>query len=106
MNKKTTRKNENKEFTLVTYSFFILFLVLIAYFSFFIIFKSETAINNPYNKRQDTFEKYIVRGPIYSADGKLLAETKVAEDGKEERSYPYANLFAHAIGYAKMEKQE
>jgi len=101
MNKKTTRKNENKEFTLVTYSFFILFLVLIAYFSFFIIFKSETAINNPYNKRQDTFEKYIIRGPIYSADGKLLAETKVTEDGKEERSYPYANLFAHAIGYAK-----
>ena len=98
MNKQT---NKNKEFTLVTYSFFILFLALIAYFSFFMIFKSETAINNPYNKRQDSFEKYIVRGPIYSADGKLLAETKVSKDGKEERNYPYSNLFAHAIGYHK-----
>lgn len=103
MNKqiKPSKSNKNKEFTLVTYSFFILFLALITYFSYFMIFKSEAAINNPYNKRQDTFEKYIVRGPIYSIDGKILAETKVTEDGKEERNYPYANLFAHAIGYHK-----
>lgn len=106
MNKKENKstksqKKRNKEFTVVTYSFFLLFFLLIGYFVYFMVFKSESAINNPYNKRQDSFEKYIVRGSIYSADGKILAETKKDQSGKEQRIYPYHNLFSHAIGYSK-----
>lgn len=30
----------------------------------------------------------------------MLAETRVGDDGSETRVYPYANTFAHVIGYA------
>ena len=87
-----TQAKRNKEFAVVTYSFFLLFFLLIGYFVYFMVFKSESAINNPYNKRQDTFEKYIVRGSIISADGKVLAKTQKDSEGKEVRVYPYQNL--------------
>ena len=29
----------------------------------------------------------------------MLAQTNVYEDGTEERTYPYANMFAHVVGY-------
>lgn len=98
---KPAQTKRNKEFAVVTYSFFLLFFLLIGYFVYFMVFKSESAINNPYNKRQDTFEKYIVRGSIISADGKILAKTQKDSEEKEVRVYPYQNLFAHAIGYSK-----
>ena len=101
MSNKSKQSKRNKEFTVVTYAFFLLFFLLIGYFVYFMVFKSESAINHPYNKRQDSFEKYIVRGSIFSADGKVLAETKKDSEGKETRIYPYQNLFAHAIGYSK-----
>ena len=28
-----------------------------------------------------------------------MAQTNVYEDGTEERTYPYANMFAHVVGY-------
>lgn len=34
-----------------------------------------------------------------SSDGEVLAQTNVSEDGTEERSYPYNNVFAHVVGY-------
>lgn len=98
---KPDQAKKNKEFAVVTYSFFLLFFLLVGYFVYFMVFKSETAINHPYNKRQESFEKYIVRGSILSADGKVLAETKKDSEGKDQRIYPYNNLFAHAIGYSK-----
>ena len=52
---KPAQTKRNKEFAVVTYSFFLLFFLLIGYFVYFMVFKSESAINNPYNKRQDTF---------------------------------------------------
>ena len=61
--------------------------------------KSDDFINSPYNTRQDTFSDRVVRGKILSADGQVLAQTNVAEDGTEERYYPFSNMFAHVIGY-------
>ena len=40
------------------------------------------------------------RGNIYSAAGKVLAQTVTDEEGKEKRQYPYQNLFSHVVGYA------
>ena len=34
-----------------------------------------------------------------SSDGEILAQTNVSDDGTEERSYPYSNIFAHVVGY-------
>lgn len=95
---KTSHKN--REFAVVTYSFLILFVGLMAYFAYFQFFKSEDFINSSYNSRQDTFATRIIRGDIVSADGKVLAETVTDSDGNETRYYPYGSMFAHAVGYS------
>ncbi len=99
---KGKRKNNikfNKEFAVVKYFFVGLFLLLIGNVCYFQIFKAEQTINNAYNKRQHTFSETVVRGTIYSADGKVLAQTIVDESGNEVRNYPYHEIFAHAVGY-------
>ena len=72
---------------------------MIAYLIYFNVVKSQDFINSPYNTRQDTFSDRVVRGPIISSDGEILAQTEVDEDGTERRNYPYANVFAHVVGY-------
>ena len=32
--------------------------------------------------------------------GEILAESNVDAEGKETRTYPYRNLFAHVVGYS------
>lgn len=89
----------NREILFSTYIFIGLFVVLMGYFSYFMIFKSEKVINNAYNKRDTLFTERIVRGTIYDRNREKLAYTKIDEDGTETRVYPYDNLFAHAVGY-------
>lgn len=89
----------NREFAAITYIFLGIFLLMMGYFVYFQVFRSEDVINSPYNKRQDTFAEHVVRGEIISADGKTLAQTLVNEDGSESRYYSYGAMFAHAVGY-------
>ena len=77
----------------------LIFLGLAGYLVYFNTVKSDSFINSPYNTRQDTFADRVVRGSIISSDGEVLAQTNVSEDGTEERSYPYSNIFAHVVGY-------
>ena len=70
------------------------------YFAYFQFVKSEDFINSPYNKRQDLFARKVTRGEIISADGHILAETITDTDGTETRYYPYANMFAHVVGFS------
>ncbi len=95
----SSNQQKNREFAVITYLFVGLFLILIGYFAYFQIYKSEDFINSPYNTRQETFAEHVVRGEILSADGKALAQTLVEEDGSETRYYPYGGMFAHAVGY-------
>ncbi len=90
----------NKEFSVITYSFLGLFICLMLYMVYFQVVRSEDFINSPYNKRQDTFASRVVRGEIHSADGKVLAETKVDNEGNETRYYPYGSLYAHVVGFS------
>ena len=46
---------KNREFAVITYCFFGLFLSMMGYFVYFQTEKSEDFINNPYNARQETF---------------------------------------------------
>lgn len=92
--------SRNREFLVIMYLFLFLFLALIAYFVYFQVFKSEAFINSPYNSLQDLFSQHVIRGDIRSADGEILATTRVSEDGTQVRSYPYGREFAHAVGYA------
>ena len=93
------RRKKTRPFTFVSVFFVLIFVSLIGYLIYFDAVKSDDFINSPYNTRQDTFSDRVVRGKIISADGQVLAQTNVYEDGTEERTYPYANMFAHVVGY-------
>lgn len=84
----------------MTYMFVGLFTLMIGYFVYFEAVLSPDVINNPYNARQEAFAERVVRGSILSSDGKVLAETTTSSDGTEKRSYPYANIFSHVVGYS------
>lgn len=77
---------------------------MIAYLAVFQIRDSRSVINNPYNARQEIFEKRVIRGNILSCDGQLLAYTKVSEDGSEKRIYPFGCTFSHVLGYSEYGK--
>lgn len=105
MMKRKQRENKSnnpktKEYTIITYLFFLLFIGMAAYYVFFMFFRSENFINSPYNALQNLFAEHVVRGDIVSSDGETLATTKVDEDLNEHREYPHDEMFAHVIGYA------
>jgi len=94
------RKDKNRELKVTVYIFLSLFLVLIAYFAFYVQFRAPKQINNSYNMRQKNLEKQVIRGTIYSSKGEVLARQALDPEGKEVRFYPFANLFAHAVGFS------
>ena len=61
---------------------------------------TELSILTWYNSKQDTSSDRIIRGSIITENGTVLASTQVDYTGNEIRSYPYANIFAHTVGYA------
>lgn len=77
---------------------------MMGYISYFNIAESRDIIRNPHNARQDSFADRVVRGKILDRNGKILAQTNVAEDGSETREYPYGNVFAHVVGYTAQGK--
>ncbi|MBQ7562646.1 MAG: penicillin-binding protein 2 [Lachnospiraceae bacterium] len=98
------REKKNSLIARVTYVFVALFLAMIGYIGYFTYFTAPDFINSSYNSRQELYAKRVVRGKILSKNGEILAETLVGEDGSETRSYPYKNLFAHAVGYSQKGK--
>lgn len=73
---------------------------MIGYLVHFQVAESRNTINNPYNARLETFEQRVIRGSILAQDGQLLAYTRVGEDGKETRVYPFGCVFSHVLGYS------
>ena len=98
--REASRERSDKNILRITYAFAALFIGMCLYLGWFLQFDSETVINSSYNARLDRFSDRIVRGKILSSDGKVLAETQVAEDGTEKRYYPYNYLYVHSAGYS------
>lgn len=98
-----TRK-VNREIRIAGAFFVLMFLATIGYFSYYLIAKSHSTIDSAYNARLDTFSERIVRGEIRGNGGEVLAKTVEDSEGNETREYPYANLFAHAVGYSNAGK--
>lgn len=73
------------------------------YLIFFTIIRAKTFVNSPYNQRQDVFAQNVIRGSITDRNGNVLAETTIADDGTETRTYPYGSLFSHVVGYSDSE---
>ena len=72
---------------------------MMGYIVYFNVIRSKDIINSSYNVRLDSMADRVVRGKILDKDGNVLAETVVDEDGNEQRVYPYAELYAHVVGY-------
>lgn len=100
--KKTTKNNgiHNGEIIAVSVCMVILMLAVVWNIVDYMLHEKEEAINNSFNPRQELLASQNIRGSIYSADGEVLAKTRVLADGSEQRYYPYANLFAHVVGYS------
>ncbi|MCF6461870.1 peptidoglycan D,D-transpeptidase FtsI family protein [Clostridium sp. Cult1] len=80
----------------------ILFVSLVAYLSYFQIFKAESIKMNSYNKRLWINEEKILRGSIIDREGKILAYSE-KEGETYKRLYNYGNLYSHIIGYSYRE---
>lgn len=93
-------KPRNTEMVIVTYVFSSLFLLMAGYLIWFNIWQRDTIRNNAYNTKQEMTQSNVLRGDIVTEDGTLLAGTQVDYSGNEVRTYPYGNVFAHAVGYA------
>ena len=99
-NKQKKQLKINREILKIAYVFSALFFAMAAYFVYFQVKEGKQILNNPHNKRQQAYEKEVVRGKIISNDGDVLAytDTGSGKDGEEKRVYPYKNLFCHVIG--------
>lgn len=94
------KKNKaNRNIFVSTIIFVVIFLIMSGYMIYFNVVKAEGIINNPYNKRQNVLTEKIIRGSILSNDKTPIAVTNVDSEGNESRYYPFANLFAHIVGY-------
>lgn len=91
-------KDPKKSVFYILYIFVGLFVLLMGYFAYFILFRSNEIVNNAYNKRQEVLADRVVRGKILSSDGEILAQTLVDKEGKETREYPFGEIFANVVG--------
>ena len=82
-----------------SYLIIAVFLVLSGFISYYVATYEEEYINNSYNPRQEVLIRKNTRGTIYSRNMEVLAETQNI-NGEEVRYYPYANIFAHVVGYS------
>ncbi|HIW22149.1 MAG TPA: penicillin-binding protein 2, partial [Candidatus Dorea intestinavium] len=70
------------------------------YLIYFNIVRADSYVKSPYNARQDSYAKHVVKGNILDKDANVLAKTEFADDGSEYRVYPYGNLYSHVVGYS------
>lgn len=95
------KKTHNAAMSKVLVAVTCVFMSLIIYIVYYILIDSKDRLNNPYNERSILMEENVLRGSIYSADKRILAET-IEENGEWKRYYPYGSLFAHVVGrYSK-----
>lgn len=80
--------------------FLTLFILLIAYISYFQIFKAPNIANKSTNPRVIAQRNEFLRGPIYDRNNQVIAESEKTGKLSQNRKYPYNDLFAHPIGYS------
>ncbi len=88
------------ELNVIMYFFVGIFLIMTAYFAYYVQIKAPDTINSSYNMRQTNLAKKVIRGKIFAANGDILAEQAINSEGAEVRYYPYKEIFAQAVGYS------
>ncbi len=91
-------KRGNRQILFLTYGVVAVFLSMAGYLAYFLAFDSGNVINNTHNPRQELLAERVIKGKILSADGDVLAETRVGKSGKETRVYPEGRAFCHVVG--------
>ena len=99
MRKKYKMEKETKRIITVLIVLCSLLVSLIIYISYFQIFKSEEIKQHSYNKRLWMNEDNVLRGSILDRNDKVLSYSEKKDD-KNNRYYPYGNLYSHIIGYS------
>lgn len=94
--------NNNKAITFLAVFFTGIVAAMLIYIGWYSYANRVEFVMNDYNKRASQLQEENSRGSIISSDGKELALSVTDEEGNEVRSYPYANQFAHVVGYADM----
>ena len=84
--RKKVKKRKNREYSIVSCFFVLIFVSLIGYLVYFNIWEREDIISSPYNSRQNQAEDRIVRGSIIASGGEALAYTQVDDQGNETES--------------------
>jgi peptidoglycan glycosyltransferase len=90
--------DENRKIIKVLISICLLFFILVGYLTYFGIFTGPGYVVSSYNRRQQLDEEKILRGAIYDRNGTVLAKS-VMQGERQERVYPYGNLYSQVIGY-------
>lgn len=100
-----TRKTDEKEkkrqrhrMIFVCSGLLLLLCLMTAYFVTVTRTKAKASLPNEYNQRNRNREKNSLKGTIFSADGKILAQSVVGENGEIFRIYPYGPATAFITG--------
>lgn len=92
----------NRQAMITTIVISSIFVFMIGFYAYFVVVESHDVLNNPYNLRIDSNSSKVVRGTIYSKNGKKLAYTDTNGTPKDLtddiRQYPYGTIFSHAVG--------
>ena len=75
MKKSKPNPKANRNILWFVYAAVFLFLAMGIYVGYFLVVKSDTVIDNPYNARATIFEDRVTRGKILADDGTVLAKT-------------------------------
>jgi len=76
-----------------------LFISLIAYLTYFTVIQRDMLIQSSYNRRIWEQEEKVLRGTIYDAKGRPLADT-IIENNTKTRIYPGGEAFGPILGYS------
>lgn len=93
-------EKRNTELVAVTWIFIGLLALLVVWICYLEIFQRTSLNNNVNNTRKAGGTENVIRGSILAGDGTVLASTNLDSEGNQTRSYPWANIFSHVVGYA------
>jgi len=96
----TSKNKQNTPIKLIGTVFTILFVAMLIYISVYSNIHKKDFVENDYNKRASQLASENTRGEIISSDDVTLAYTTTDDDGNQTRVYPYAQQFAHVVGYS------
>ena len=97
---KEERVRVKKSIKMMIGLFSLLIFSMAGYICYYATAHKQEMFDNSYNGYQAQLQKENIRGSILAADGTVLAETVIDENGTEKRVYPFENMFAHAVGYS------